>query len=265
MRRLSAFLLALGIIGLLAWNSGGFFFQRPYYEYWDSAANSLFVQQAKHFQLLYGPYSRYLFNHPGPAFFYVYAFGEWLFYDALHLVPSPVQGQLLANLCVVTGFYVTALSIFAHWLPRGARWAFLCAALAFGIVHFSLMKNLPSYEVLDGPSAFLSVWPIHPMILPFICLLAAGASVGAGRGRHLPVLILAGGFLMVHVTQPLFVGPTGLCAYIGLVVSCAARQRAGRRRGNPHPARVPAGRLARVSPRAYRGRQPPVDLPACRC
>ena len=183
MRRSTAFLLALGIIVLLAWNSGGFFFRRPYYEYWDSAANSLFIQQAKHFQLLYGPYSRYVFNHPGAAFFYVYAFGEWFFHDLLHVVPSPVQGQLLINLCLMTAFYVAALDIFARWLPGRRRWAFLCVALTFGIVHFSLMKNLPSYEVLDGPSAFLSVWTAHITVLPFLCLLTAGGTCRCSSWR----------------------------------------------------------------------------------
>ncbi len=233
MRRSTAFLLALGIIVLLAWNSAGFFFRRPYYEYWDSAANSLSILRARHFAELYGPYSRYGFCHPGTGLFYIYALGEWLFYDVLRAVPSPFQGQLLINLCLMTGFYVAALSIFARWLPERRRWLFLCAALVLGILHFSLMKNLQSYEVLDSPSAFLSVWPVHGLVLPFLCLLTAGAAIGAGRGQYLPLLVLAGGILVVHVAQPLFVVPTAIIAYVGLVVSCARRQRAAALPGQP--------------------------------
>lgn len=227
MRRSTAVLLALGIIALLVWNSAGFFFQRPYYEYWDSAANSLSIMQAKHFAQLYGPYSRFGFHHPGPAFFYVQALGEWLFHDLWHVVPSPFQGQLLINLFLVTAFYVAALSVFAGWLPARRRWVFLCAALGLGILHFSFMHDLPSfYDLLAGPSAFLSVWSGHSVVLPFFCLLTVGTSVGAGRGRHLPLLVIAGGFLMEHVAEALFVGSTAVAAYLGLAVSCAQRQRA---------------------------------------
>ncbi len=219
-------LLAVGIVTLLAWNSREFFFGRPYYEYYDWAANSLLIERAKHFDDLYGPYSRFSFHHPGPAFFYVFALGEALFYNALHIVPAPYQGQVLINLCLVTGFYVAALGLFARWLPVPRRWAFVCAALGFGIVHFSLMGRLPSCDIMGGPSAFVSIWSAHLIVMPFICLLAAGASVGAGRGRHLPLLVLAGGFLMVHISQPIFVGPTAVLAYLGLVAHCVARRRA---------------------------------------
>ena len=227
MRRLPAILLTLGIVVWLVWNSADFFFARPYYEYWDSAANSLSIIKAKHFAQLYGPYSRYDFHHPGPAFFYVQALGEWLFYDVGHLVPSPFQGQLLINLCLMAGFFVASLSIFADWLPARRRWIFLCAAFLLGIPHFSRMGNLPSlYNLLGGPSAFLSSWSGHDVVVPFLCLLTASASVGAGRGRHLPLVVIAGGFLMEHVAEALFVGSMAVVAYGGLAVNCAARRRA---------------------------------------
>ena len=227
MRRSTALLLTLGIVVFLAANSADFLFRQPYYEWWDLAANSLSVLRAKHFAQLYGPYSRFGFYHPSPAFFYVQALGEWLCYDLGHFVPSPLQGQLLINLCLMAGFYVTALGIFAHWLPTGRRWGFLCAALLLGVLQFSRMGNLPStYDPLMGPSAFLSVWSGHSVVLPFLCLLTAGASVGAGRGRDLPWLVIAGGFLMEHVAESLFVASTAVVAYVGLVAGCGVRQRA---------------------------------------
>ena len=227
MRRSTAFLLALGIVVLLAGNSADFFFRQPYYETWDSAANSLSILRAKHFAQLYGAYSRYVFYHPSPALFYVHALGEWLFYDLLHLVPTPFQGQLLINLCLMAGFFAAALSVFVHWLPGSRRGLFLCVALGLGILHFGAMGNINSlYDLLGGTTAFLSVWPVHALVLPFLGLLAAGASVGAGRGRDLPLLVVAGGFLVIHVAQPLFVVATAAVAYGGLVVGCARRRSA---------------------------------------
>src|SRR5271165_5126166 len=70
-------------------------FTKPIVEHSDFAANSLLVQQAKHFKLLTGHYSRWFFHHPGPAFLYLFALGEFLFHDVLHIVPAPYNGQLL--------------------------------------------------------------------------------------------------------------------------------------------------------------------------
>src|SRR5579863_3094516 len=85
------FALVLGV--LLARN--GFLFSTPEYEDADMAANSILIEQARRFALLVGHYSRERFNEPGPAFLYVQAWGESLFYDALHLVPTAWNGQLI--------------------------------------------------------------------------------------------------------------------------------------------------------------------------
>ena len=45
-------------------------------------ANSILIEQARRFTLLVGNYSREKFNHPGPAFLYVQAWGESLFWAA---------------------------------------------------------------------------------------------------------------------------------------------------------------------------------------
>ena len=64
-------------------------FSLPIREDGDYAANSILVNQAVHFHLLVGNYSREGFNHPGPAFLYIQSFGQDVFYTALHLVPAP--------------------------------------------------------------------------------------------------------------------------------------------------------------------------------
>src|SRR5438270_2158101 len=62
-----------------------FLFTTRLYEQGDAGANSILIEQAKHFTLLTGNYSREHFHHPGPAYLYVQAAGEYLFQGALHL------------------------------------------------------------------------------------------------------------------------------------------------------------------------------------
>ena len=228
MKRSTAILLAVGLVVLIVGNSAHFFFHQPYYEFWDTAPNSLAVDRAKHFSEMYGHYSRWVFRHPGPAFFYVDAFGEWLFYDTLHIVPAPYNAHLLINLCLMVGFYVTALRLFTLWLLPRQRGEFLFLALALGVMHFgSMAVNMPTYDILRGSPAFLSTWPVHVQPLPLLCLLTAAASVAAGRGQHLPLLALVDGFLVhCYITQPLFVVPVSLLAYAGLLAYCAQREAA---------------------------------------
>ena len=215
MKRASALALTLLITVALVANSADFFFRLPYAEVWDSAANSLCVLRAKHFAQLYGPYSRWGFYHPGPTLFYVQAFGEWLFHDLLGWTCSAYAGQTLAHALVMSGFFVAALLVLANWLPPGrSRWWFLCGALVVAVPHFTAMGRVPSYDVLRGPSAFLSPWSAHALVLPFLCLLAAGSSVAAGRAADLPILALASGYLLqLHVAEPMFVFPTFALAY----------------------------------------------------
>ena len=185
MKRASALALTLLIAGLLIANSADFFFRQSYYELWDSAANSLSVLRAKHFAQVYGPYSRWGFYHPGAVLFYVQALGEWVFYDTLSWTRAPFAAQTLPHVFVMSGFFAAALAILARGLPAGrARWWFVCGALAVAVPHFTAMGRIPSYDVLRGPSAFLSLWSVHAEVLPFVCLLAAGSSVAAGRGAR---------------------------------------------------------------------------------
>ena len=144
----------------------------------------------------------------------------------------------------MSGFFVAALSILGRWLPPGRpRWWFLCGALALAVPHFTAMGRIPSYDVLHGPTTFLSPWSAHALVLPFLCLLAAGSSVAAGRAADLPVLALASGYLLqLHVAEPMFVFPLFALAYGTLARRAAAP---GRWLGPPwrlHPrAQVVAG------------------------
>lgn len=220
-----ALLLAVVIFGLLLFNDQKYLFGTKTVEISDWAADSLMVREAKHTMLLHGHYSRWAFYHPGPALLDTLAAGETLFYDQLHLVPSPYNGQLIALCLIMTLFFSMAMSIFARQLGSGGGGYlfFLPLALFLAVWH---------YSALEGIHVFLGAWPAEPPVLAFLCFVVAVASVAAGSGWELPVLVIAGGWLVHnHVAQPLFVIPLTLLAYAGLLMSC--RKITGETEANP--------------------------------
>jgi len=179
--------IALGIAGAPV------YFGLPILETGDVGINALQVENAKHFSELYGNYSRFEFSHPGPVFFYVYATGERLFTDLLHLTPAPGNAHLLTCMMLQSFFFALGLTLLAAHVPwrMALPFALLIAALHFG----------PLRE------PFVSLWPPHVLLMPFFCFLIACISVASGRVGHLPFMVLAGCFLFHgHVAQPLFVG-----------------------------------------------------------
>jgi len=95
MRRLGrpACLIFLAALLVLAAANRRFIFQEPFHEEGDFAVNALQIDQAKRFHEIHGNYSRFNFDHPGPAFFYVYALGEAALYDAVRLTASPAAAH----------------------------------------------------------------------------------------------------------------------------------------------------------------------------
>ncbi len=198
-----ALLLFAGTLLFLVYLNHTAVFVTPWHENGDFALNALQIDRAKDFNETQGNYSRFHFHHPGPAFFYVYAAGEWLAYDLLQIVPAPANAHILTGLALQAGFFAAALGIFAGWVR--SRW-FLPLAAALAGVHFAQAHH-----------AFNSIWPPHVLLMPFLCFLAAAASVGAGRVSHLWVMVLAGSFLVHgHVAQPLFVGSIFVAVYARL-------------------------------------------------
>ena len=168
------------------------YFRAPMLEHGDIAVNALQIDNAKRFSELYGNYSRFEFNHPGPAFFYAYAAAEFLLFDWLHLVPSPANAHLVGCMALQSLFFALALGVISSHL----RWralaplALLAAALYFGSLG----------------AAFVSIWPPHVLLMPFLCFLVSCVSVGTGRVHDWPLAVVAGGFLFHgHVAQALFV------------------------------------------------------------
>lgn len=220
---LFTFLLLVGGITL---TSSPSFFRTAVYEEGDDAANALQIHRAKHFEEIHGNYSRWAFHHPGPAYFYAYALGEWLLHDVTHLAPAPRNAHIYTGVLLQLAFFAAALALFA----RHTRAPLLALGLALGVAAWR-------YASVDG--AIYSVWPPHVLLMPFLCFLVACAAVAAGDRAALPLFVLAGGFLVHgHIAQPLFVGPMGLGALV-----LAARKWRGRWR---EIAASPAGVLSMV-------------------
>lgn len=192
---------AICLVLVIALGAAGYdqYFRSPLLEQGDPAVNALQIDNAKHFRELYGNYSRFEFNHPGPAFFYSYAAGEWLLHDLLHVVPSPGNAHLLACMFVQSFFFSLALALIAIHVP--GRW-WLGATALTAALHFGPLQ-----------SPFMSIWPPHVLMMPFLAFLVACCSLASGRAASLPWAVLAGGFLFHgHVAQPLFVGGLGAAA-----------------------------------------------------
>src|SRR5215475_7943793 len=90
-----------------------FFFHGNQIEFADFANNALQITNAKHFAEIYGNHSRWGFHHPGPAFWYLYAAGEYLFHDWLG-ISSPHAAHLLIGII----FQVTCAVIAVFYLAQ---------------------------------------------------------------------------------------------------------------------------------------------------
>jgi hypothetical protein len=174
-------------------------FTQPIVEAGDYAANSLLVQQARHFTLLTGHYSRWQFQHPGPAFLYLFALGEVLFYDLLHVVPAPYNGQILITVIFNGALLCAALYVFRRHAKLSVPLALLATEVVTVLVNTS-----------GQPSMLISNWMPDVLLFPFLLFAVSAASVLAGETRDLPFLAVSGMLLIhSHFAQFLFVGVIG--------------------------------------------------------
>lgn len=172
------FTLVIGI--LLVRNA--FLITTPEYEEADMGANSILIEQARRFTLLVGNYSRERFHHPGPAFLYVQAWGESVFYDALHLVPTPWNGQVIALYALNALFAACAVAVGYGW-TRSVRGAAIVIAvtLGYGAAH---------------PAMFSWDWMPYEYVPAYFAFLLSVASVAAGGTRDAWIAALSGWFLI---------------------------------------------------------------------
>jgi hypothetical protein len=187
-----------------------FLFTTRLYEQGDSGADSILIEQAKHFTLLIGSYSREGFNHPGPAYMYVQALGEYLFLNALHVVPTAWNAHVLSVFALDSAFLAMAVGVVYGW-TRSLAGAAACFAvfIAFAVAY---------------PPIVNSEWMPYVYVPTYVVFLLAAGSVAAGRLPDLWILALSGWFLIHgHACFLLFVPVITLAVLITL----AARHRRG--------------------------------------
>lgn len=198
LRPFLAIFVALALAVTVAYRES--FFATPYHEEGDDAANALQIENAKRFRELHGNYSRWEFHHPGPAFFYAYALGEWLLYDVTGIAPAPRNAHVYAAFLVQLAFYAAAIALLARQTSR--PWTVAGLAVALAALHYSQVQRV-----------FYSTWPPDVLLMPFLCFVVACAACAARDRLALPIMVLAGSFLVHgHVAQPLFVVVMALVA-----------------------------------------------------
>lgn len=124
-------------------------------------------------RILLGPYSRFIFFHPGPLYF--------LFRFPLYALFQWCSSSFLMTTAILGG-----LSLI------GARAVFRRCASPGGALLFSAVTG--GFLAVTGPALWLSEWNPQVIALPLLFFFTCAAAIGAGcRGFTLPAVI-AGSF-----------------------------------------------------------------------
>lgn len=161
--------------------------ERPVlHSYGDTAALELGVLEAQGGDRLLGPYSRFGWFHPGPAYFYLQApllrlFGQqtWAFY---------------AGALVLNGASILALlGLARRWCGRLAP--LLVACLVVGLI------------LRHDAHLFLDVWNPHIVLLPLLCLCFLAAVAPRSSAATVAVVVLGSAMVQTHIGMaPIVVG-----------------------------------------------------------
>jgi hypothetical protein len=139
----------------------------------DYAALELYTRLAAQGRQLLGPYSRFGFHHPGPAYFYAAV--------PLYLL----TGERFAGILLTAGLLNAAgIVLILRRLGReGGTAALLASALVLGL-----------FLSWRSPVWLFSAWNPNVAVLPFGLALVSFAAVAAGRAGALPLAFLAASF-----------------------------------------------------------------------
>ena len=199
-----------------------FLFSARLYEQGDGGANSILIEQAKHFTLLVGNYSRERFNHPGPAYMYVQALGEYLFQNALHLVPTAWNAHMLSVFALDCAFVALAVGVVYGW-TRSLRGAAACLAVFTGFA-------------IAYPPIVNSDWMPYMYVLAYMVFILAAGSVAAGRAQDAWIFALTGWFLIHgHACFLLFVPAVTVAVLVAVLWRRRVRGARGVRGGGQPP------------------------------
>jgi hypothetical protein len=158
----------------------------------DYAVLELYTRLAVHGRQFLGPYSRFHFQHPGPAYFYAAV----PFYRLL--------GETFRGI-TLTAFLVNVLSIvlLLGLAGRAGPGPLLAAALA-----------LAAFVHNRGPDWLYSVWNPAVVVLPFgVALFAAAAFIVGESWALVPAVVAASFTAQTHLgTLPVLLATFGLLA-----------------------------------------------------
>jgi hypothetical protein len=140
----------------------------------DMALLELYTRQASRTEALLGPYSRFQWNHPGPAMFYV-------FRPLYELSGGRFESLRMSALLLNLGCLAALLAIVRR---RAGPTLLLPMALAFGFYLYRV------------PDILVSPWNPHLLLLPFAVLFLACAAILEGDLRFTVVAVAAASFLV---------------------------------------------------------------------
>jgi len=179
----------------------------------DGGVLELRTWEAAHGVQLVGPYSRFFWSHPGPAFFYL----ALPFYAA-----SGQHGPALNLATLFTNLAAAVALVIGAWRLRGVAFAAVTAAL------------LAVYEMIAVPFPLSGEWNPMVPILPLALLTMLATRLATGAITALPVLaFVASAIVQTHLgftPAVLFVSAVALVAAILRAVAERAEVRRAPRR-----------------------------------
>lgn len=178
----------------------------------DEALLEIYTLHAARGALRVGAYSRFLWNHPGPSLFYLFAPG--------YVLSGYREDSLFATtlICNVAAFAVLL------WLLRkyGGNSLSLAAACWFVV----LVCHTGHGAGWDFGDWLGSSWNPHAPMVPLALLIALSASVGAGAAVALPAMVAVASFVVqAHIgLAPVSFAVVGVA--VGLFVLAFVTRRA---------------------------------------
>src|SRR5262245_59366159 len=161
----------------------------------DFALLELSTAAAAHGVVAQGPYSRFGWRQPGPAYFYVMA--------PLYRLSGGSTGSLPLSALILN--WAAALAMALLLSRRAEHPAPLLLALGLSLAYAAYLGRAFAYNI----------WNPVVTVLPFGLLLLACAELACGESRALPVLALLGSFLLqTHVA---YLPPVAVAVAIALV------------------------------------------------
>ena len=168
--------------------------RRPYDHAGDHAIFEAAIRRVASGAQTLGPYSRFDFHQPGPAYFEAQAPFYWL---------SGANGRalFLGALCMNLGAALACVLVVRRYLgERTARWT----ALVVG-----------AYVIAMTPALVADPWPVYVLALPFLLLLVLAAATATGSIVAAAGMVICGSYLVqTHVA-------TGAAVIVVMVVGIA--------------------------------------------